>query len=93
MAHHHLRLHLLYGFQRDTNQNQDGCPADRHGNLDQVLFRVFNTLADCVGDFSRFSDAETDRAVSVAHYHKGSEFEDTAAFYGLGYTINSNYML
>lgn len=63
------------------------------GNLDKVLLSVLDTLADSVGNFARLAKTKADYAVSVAYYYKRGKLHYTAALYGLGYSIDCNYLL
>jgi hypothetical protein len=60
------------------NFMRNGCAFER--NLHQILLRVLDSLAECIRDFARFSQPETDSAVAVADNYKSRKFEDTTAF-------------
>ncbi len=70
---------------------RNGSAAQR--NLDQVLLGVLDALADSVRNFAGLTDAEADGAVAVADDDQSGKLEDTAALYGLRYTVDGNYTL
>ncbi len=60
------------------------------GDLNQVLLRVLDALADSVRHLAGLAEAEAHGAVAVADNHQGGELEDTAALYGLAHAVDRN---
>ena len=63
------------------------------GNLNQIFLCVFDAFSDSIRNLARFTHAKAYDAVAVTHNNQCCEFEDTAAFYGFGYTVNRNNVL
>ena len=61
-----------------------------HGNLHEIFLGILDALADCVGNFARFTHTEADCAFTVAHHNNGGELENPAALNRLGNTVNSH---
>jgi len=59
-----------------------------HRDLDDVLLRVLDTLADGLGDIAGLAQADADMAVAVAHDDDRREREAAAALVDLGDAVD-----
>src|SRR5690554_3457860 len=67
----------------------NGCPNT--GNLNQVLFSIFDCFPNCIRNFLSFTGAETDMPVFIAYNNKGGKTETTAPFHNFCNSVNSYY--
>ena len=63
------------------------------GNFHQVLRSGFFAFADCLGNFSGLAHACAYMAVAVTDNNQGSKPHGAAAFYRLGYALDSNDLI
>ncbi len=66
--------------------------AAQRETFNQVLLGVLNALADRLGNFACFTNAETNGTFSIAYHDERSKLEDPAALDGLTYTVDRDYV-